>query len=47
MVIIFAVTGIAIVLLLLETSVPYLRGSVALERDLENLSGETVCDNVI
>ena len=42
MVIILAVTGIAVLLLLLETAVPYLRGSITLERDIENLSGETV-----
>ena len=42
MVIILVVTGIAVLLLLLETAVPYLRGSITLERDMENLSGETV-----
>ena len=42
MVIILVVTGIAVLLLLLETAVPYLSGSITLERDMENLSGETV-----
>ena len=43
MVIILAVTGVAVLLLLLETAVPYLRGSTTLERDMENPDGETVC----
>lgn len=42
MVIILAVTGVAVLLLLLETAIPYLRGSITQERDMENLSGETV-----
>ena len=42
MVIILAVTGIAVLLLLLELAVPYLRGSITLEREVENPSGETV-----
>ena len=42
MVIILAVTGIAVLLLLLELVVPYLRGSITLEREVENPSGETV-----
>ena len=45
MVIILAVTGIAVLLLLLESAVPYLRGSITLERDMENPSGETVRHN--
>ena len=44
MVIILAVTGVAVLLLLLETAIPYLRGSITRERDMENLSGETVCN---
>ena len=47
MMIILAVTGVAVLLLLLETAVPYLRGSITLERDMENLSGETVCNHAI
>ena len=47
MVIILVVTGIAVLLLLLETAVPYLRGSITLERDMENLSGETVRNTVL
>ena len=46
MVIILAMTGIAVLLLLLETAVPYLRGSITLERDVETLSGETVRNTV-
>ena len=35
-------TGIAVLLLFFGTAIPGLRGSVALERDQEDLSGETV-----
>ena len=38
-----ALTGITVVLLLLETSIPYLRGNVTKERDQEHPSGKTVC----
>ena len=36
------VTGITILLLLLETSVPYLRGNVSQEIDQEHPTGRTV-----
>ena len=41
-VIILVITGIAVLLLLLETAIPYLRGTISHERDLEDPVGETV-----
>ena len=41
-VIILVVTGVAVLLLLLEAAVPQLRGTITLERDIENPTGQTV-----
>ena len=41
-VIILVVTGVAVLLLLLEAAVPHLRGAITLERDIENPTGQTV-----
>ena len=40
---ILVITGVAVLLLLIETVVPQLRGSVTQERDQEQPSGKTVC----
>ena len=44
-VIILVVTGVAVLLLLLEAAVPQLRGTITLERDIENPTGQTVRSN--
>ena len=36
------ITGIAVLLLLLESAIPHVRGRLTLERDLEDPSGRTV-----
>ena len=40
---ILIITGVAVLLLILETAIPYLRGSVSQERDQEDPDGKTVC----
>lgn len=42
MIIALVMTGISVLLLLLESAIPYLRGKLTLERDMEDLSGQTV-----
>ena len=42
MTIALAITGISVLLLLLESAIPHLRGRLTLERDLEDPSGQTV-----
>ena len=42
LILIFIITGFAVLLLILEGAVPYLRGSVTRERDQEHPSGKTV-----
>ena len=42
-----SVCGIVVFLLLLEATVPHLRGSVVLERDSEDLFGRDVCAHTI
>ena len=41
-ILILIITGAAVVLVLLETAVPYLRGSISQERDQEHPDGKTV-----
>ena len=41
-VLILIVTGIAVVLVVLETAIPYLRGTINQERDQEDPDGKTV-----
>ena len=42
MIFILIITGVAVLLLLLETAIPQLRGLVTQERDQEHPSGKTV-----
>ena len=41
-ILILIITGAAVVLVLLETAVPYLSGSISQERDQEHPDGKTV-----